>query len=197
MIKTTVSFALARFVFISCLGLALIITSLVNNHVVELVNTEYEKIAKREINSLNNNYRVFITNHQILLKEQSQEGLFVQALMQPSSNIGKIKDYMDGLTLLGQKYDETLLNFEGSTLYSTVNNTVNYTEYSWLKAMLAGQKSQSIEVINIDGKYFWCIAFPVLYNQQVEGVLLANLPLSTINASEIDIEVLDLSLIHI
>lgn len=197
MIKTTVSFALARFVFISCLGLALIITSLVNNHVVELVNTEYEKIAKREINSLNNNYRVFITNHQILLKEQSQEGLFVQALMQPSSNIGKIKDYMDGLTLLGQKYDETLLNFEGSTLYSTVNNTVNYTEYSWLKAMLAGQKSQSIEVINIDGKYFWCIAFPVLYNQQVEGVLLANLPLSTINASEIDIEVLDGLMIEI
>jgi len=72
MIKTTVSFALARFVFISCVGLAVIITSLVNNHVVELVNTEYEKIAKREINTLNNNYRVLINHHLILLKDQSQ-----------------------------------------------------------------------------------------------------------------------------
>ena len=159
MIKTTVSFALARFVFISCLGVALIITSLVNKHVVDLVNTEYEKIANREINSLNNSYRVFITNHQILLKEQSRKGLFVQALMQPGENIGKIQDYMDGLTLLGQKYDEVLLDFEGSTLHSTMNTGVNYSNFSWIKSIIEGQISHAIEVLNIDGKYFWCIAF--------------------------------------
>ena len=191
MIKTTVSFALARFVFISCVGLAVIITSLVNNHVVELVNTEYEKIAKREINTLNNNYRVLINHHLILLKDQSQASLFVQALMQPKSNLGKIKDYMAGLTLLGQKYDETLLDFEGTTLHSTLENSVNYKKFPWLNDILSQKESHSIQILTIDGEFFWCIAFPVLYNQQVEGVLVANIPLDTIHSGQIDIDMLD------
>lgn len=191
MIKTTVSFALARFVFISCVGLAVIITSLVNNHVVELVNTEYEKIAKREINTLNNNYRVLINHHLILLKDQSQASLFVQALMQPKSNLGKIKDYMAGLTLLGQKYDETLLDFEGTTLHSTLENSVNYKKFPWLNDILSQKESHSIQILAIDGEFFWCIAFPVLYNQQVEGVLVANIPLDTIHSGQIDIDMLD------
>ncbi len=191
MIKTTVSFALARYVFISCLGLAVIITSLVNNHVVGLVNTEYEKIATREVNALNNSYRAFINNHMLLLKEQSQESIFVQTLMQPESNFGKIKDYMSGLTLLGKQYEEILLDFEGTKLYSTMQSTINYQQSSWLKALLNGEKSSSITIIQIKGNYYWCIAFPVIYNQQVEGVLLANIPLKAILGGQIDVEVLD------
>lgn len=191
MIKTTVSFALARFVFISCLGLAAIITSLVSIHVVDLVNTEYEKIATREINTLNNNYRVFITNHMVLLKEQAREGVFVQALMQPQNNLGKIKDYMAGLTLLGKKYNETLLDFEGSILHSTSALSINYKELPWLQSILNQKESSAIQILTIEGKYFWCIAFPVIYNQSVEGILLANIPLETIHSGQIDIEVLD------
>jgi len=191
MIKTTVSFALARFVFISCVGLAVIITGLVNNHVVELVNTEYEKLAKREINTLNNNYRVLIDHHFILLKEHSQRAIFVQALMQPKRNLGIIKDYMAGLTLLGKKYDETLLDFEGTTLHSTLDTAINYKEFPWLEGLLNQKESSSIQILNIGGQYFWCIAFPVLYNQQVEGVLVANIPLDTIHSGQLDTEMLD------
>jgi len=191
MIKTTVSFALARFVFISCLGLAAIITSLVSNHVVGLVNTEYEKIATREINTLNNNYRVFITNHMVLLKEQAGGALFVQALMQPKNNLGRTKDYMAGLTLLGQKYNETLLDFEGSILHSTSELPFNYKELPWIKALLNGEESSAIQILTIEGEFFWSIAFPVIYNQNVEGVLLANIPLATIHSGQIEVEVLD------
>ncbi len=191
MIKTTVSFALARFVFISCLGLAVIITSLVSNHVVDLVNTEYEKIATREINTLNNNYRVFMSNHMTLLKEQASGAVFIQALMQPQNNRGKIKDYMASLTLLGKKYQETLLDFEGSILHSTSKNTINYKELPWLKALLNNEESSAIQILTIEGEYFWCIAFPVIYNQNIEGVLLATIPLATIHSGQIDVEVLD------
>jgi len=189
--KTTVSFALARFVFISCLGLAAIITSLVSNHVVDLVNTEYEKIATREINTLNNSYRVFITNHMILLKEQAGGALFVQALMQPQNNLGKTKDYMAGLTLLGKRYNETLLDFEGSILHSTSKNTIKYKGLPWVDAILNQEEGSSIQILTIDGKFFWCLAFPVIYNQNVEGILLANIPLATIHSGQIEVEVLD------
>jgi signal transduction histidine kinase len=191
MIKTTVSFALARFVFVSCVGLAVIITSLVSTHVVDLVNTEYEKIAKGEISALNSSYRVFLNHHLILLKEQSQESLFVQGIMQPKRNIGKIKDYMAGLTLLGLKYEETLLDFEGSTLHSTAATHTNYKDFAWVKSLLNEEQSRSIQILAIDGQYFWCVAFPVIYNKHVEGVLLANIPLETVLAGQIDVEVLD------
>ncbi len=191
MLTTTVSFALARYVFISCVGLAVIITSLVNSHVVELVNTEYEKIANREINSLNNGYRAFINNHLILLKEQSQAPLFVQALMQSTDNLGKLKDYMSGLTLLGIKYEEVLLNFEGSTLHSTFGINTDYKKMPWLKALLNEAKTSSIQVLNMDGKFYWCLAYSVIYNKQVEGILLANIPIEAIHIGQTDIEVLD------
>jgi signal transduction histidine kinase len=191
MIKSTVSFALARFVFISCVSLAVIITSLVSTHVVELINTEYEKIAKGEINALNNSHRLFLNHHLILLKEQSEESLFVQGIMQPKRNIGKIKDYMSDLTLLGLKYDETLLDFEGTTLHSTATTNTNYKEFPWVKALLNEKQTSSIQVLAIEGEYFWCIAFPVIYNKHVEGVLLANIPLETILVGQIDVEVLD------
>lgn len=191
MIKSTVSFALARFVFISCVSLAVIITSLVSTHVVELINTEYEKIAKGEINALNNSHRLFLNHHLILLKEQSEESLFVQGIMQPKRNIGKIKDYMADLTLLGLKYDETLLDFEGTTLHSTATTNTNYKEFPWVKALLNEKQTSSIQVLAIEGEYFWCIAFPVIYNKHVEGVLLANIPLETILVGQIDVEVLD------
>lgn len=191
MIKTTVSFALARFVFISCVALAVIITSLVSTHVIDLINTEYEKIAKGEVHALNNSYRLFLDHHLILLKEQSQESLFVQGIMQPKRNIGKIKDYMSGLTLLGLKYDEALLDFEGNTLHTTSTTHTNYKEFPWVKAILNEKQARSIRVLAIEGKYFWCIAFPVIYNKHVEGVLLANIPIETILAGQIDVEVLD------
>jgi signal transduction histidine kinase len=191
MLNTTVSFALARYVFISCVGLAVIITSLVNSHVVELVNTEYEKIASREINSLNNGYRAFISNHLILLKEQSQTPLFVQALMQPTNNLGKLKDFMSGLTLLGMKYEEVLLDFEGTTLHSTSGESTDYKKMPWLQVFLNEAKNSSIQVIKIEGNFFWCLAYPVIYNKQVEGILLANIPIEAIHIGQIDIEVLD------
>ncbi len=191
MLNTTVSFALARYVFISCVGLAVIITSLVNNHVVELVNTEYEKIASREINSLNNSYRAFIGNHLILLKEQSQAPLFVQALMQPSKNLEKLKDYMSGLTLLGVEYEEILLDFEGTRLHSTKAKGVDYKVMSWLQDFLKQKQTSGIEVLNIDGKFFWCLAHSVIYNGQTEGILLANIPLEAVHIGQIDIDVLD------
>jgi signal transduction histidine kinase len=134
---------------------------------------------------------VFLNHHLILLKEQSQESLFVQGIMQPKRNIGKIKDYMAGLTLLGLKYDETLLDFEGSTLHSTSATDTNYQEFPWVKAILNEEQFSSIQILAVEGRYFWCVAFPVIYNKHVEGVLLANIPLETILAAQIDVEVLD------
>ncbi len=189
--KITVSFALARFVFISCFAMASIITTLVVNHVVDSVNKEYEKIATREINGLSNNYKVFINHHLILLSDQSNTPLFIQTLMQPDANVGKIKDLMEDLTLLGHKYGETLLDFEGNTLHSTTSLSVSFKQLPWVKDILTGKKQSAVKVMKTADEYYWYLAVPIIYNEQVEGVLIANIPLNAINVRQSNDEKLD------
>ncbi len=195
--KITISFALARFVFISCVSLAGLITTLVVIHVVDSVNNEYEKMATREIGSLNGHYQIFIEQHLVLLKDQSSTPLFVQSLMQPKNNLGKIQDLMDDLTLLGHKYGETLLDFEGKTIHSTASFIIDFSQFTWIKSVLKGSRNTAVKVMDTEEGHFWFLAVPILYNNQVEGVLIANIPLSAINIQQTNARVLDGLMIEI
>jgi len=180
--KTSISFALARFVFISYLSLAVITSILVINYVLISTNNQYDKIIKREIGAITNNYKIFIEQHLTLLVEQAINPLYIQTLMQPDENLGKVQDLMSDLTLLGKKYGEALLDFEGNVLHSTItNNKINYQKFAWVNALLQQQKSKHVSTISISGDHYWSLAVPVYYNNQVEGVLLANIPINSIN----------------
>jgi len=180
--RTSVSFALARFVFLSCLGLALITFALVVNYVISSAQKEQEKLIKREITSISNNYKVFLEHRLTLLTEQSVKPLIIQTLMQPESNKGKIQDFMSDLTLLGKHYDESLLDFEGQIIHSTSKGTlINYKDFDWLDNMLKKQISRHINIVEVDKQFYWCLAVPVLYNKNVEGILTANIPIENIN----------------
>ncbi len=179
--KTSISFALARFVFISCLSLALITTVLVVNYVVNSANKEHDKVVSREIAIINSNYKIFIDHHLTLLSEQANNPIFIQTLMQPRENLGKVQDFMADLTLLGKKYNEVLLDFNGNVLHATNSEyQINYQEFSWVKELLQ-QKSNHVSIVEIAGQHFWSIAVAVTYNHGVEGVLIANIPLADIN----------------
>jgi len=180
--KTSISFALTRFVFISYLGLAIITSLLVINFVLNSTNKEYEKIVHREVRIISNNYKIFLDQHLTLLLEQASNPLFIQSLMQPEVNIGKVQDFMADLTLLGQKYRESLLDFEGNVLHSTQNDEiVDYKKFTWTTELLTQEKDNFINVIDIGGKYYWVIAVPIRYNRSVEGILVANIPIANIN----------------
>ncbi len=179
--KTSISFALARFVFFSCIVLSTITTLLVANYVVNSVNKENDKVIKREIYTISNDYKIFLDQNLILLTEQANNPLIIQTLMQPESNSGKIKDFMSDLTLLGEKFSETLVDFEGVVIHSTNNETLtNYQQFSWMDKVLSEQKS-NISIIKIKSKHYWSVTVPVLYNKNVEGALIANIPLERID----------------
>jgi len=180
--KTSISFALARFVFVSYLSLAMITSILVINYVLTSTNKEYDKIINREISVITNNYKIFIEQHLILLAEQASNPLYIQALMQPDANLGKVQDFMSDLTMLGKQYGEALLDFEGNILNSTiVNNKVNYQKLPWVEALLQQQEINHVGTVNVSGDHYWSLAVPIHYNNQVEGVLVANIPIDFIN----------------
>jgi len=185
--KVTISFALARFVFLSCLALALLISALVSNQVVNVLNSEQDKVLLREINQINDNYHIFLDNRLTLLKEHSNFPIMVQTLMQPESNKGKIYDFMAGLRILGKNYRMSLLDFEGRLIHSTNPALdINYQNNPWVKWILNNeeideQSLSKISVIKINDDYYFSIAIAIVYNSSIEGILTTEIPIKDIN----------------
>jgi len=185
--KVTISFALARFVFLSCLALALLISALVSNQVVGVINSEQNKVILREINQINNNYHIFLDNRLTLLKEHSNFPIMVQTLMQPESNKGNIFDFMASLSILGEKYRMSLLDFEGQLIHSTDPSLkIDYQSTPWVEWVLNSVPLENnpltkISIIKVNNQYYFSIAVAIAYNNSIEGILTSEIPIKDIN----------------
>jgi len=183
--KISISFALARFVFLSCFALALISTVLVINYVVDSAQKQQEQLIKREITTITNGYQLFLQHRLTLLAEQANNPMMIQSLMQPEANIGKLQDFMADLTILGYQYQQNLLDFEGNIIYSKQDKkSPNYHNEAWLVELLNNRITKHITIQKLDDSYFWCLAVTIIYNNNVEGILTALIPLKDIDEQE-------------
>jgi len=190
--KISVSFALARFVFISCFALALISTFLVITYVVDSTKQQQNQLIKREISVITNGYRLFLKHRLTLLAEQANDPIMIQALMQPEVSMGKLQDFMADRTILGYQYQQHMLDFEGNILYSKKNvESPNYHDEPWLANLLNNKTTKQTSVLKINNNYFWCLAVSIIYNGNVEGVLTALIPLKDIDEHKSSLERLD------
>ena len=128
--KNNLSFALARFVFLSCFAIALISTVLVINYVVDSAQQQQEQLIKRETTAISNGYRLFLKHRLTLLADQANYPIMVQALMQPTANREKLQDFMADLSILGHQYQQNLLDFEGNKIYSKQDTASDFYPYS-------------------------------------------------------------------
>ena len=174
--KVSISFALARFVFLSFLALACITIVIVVNHVSSSFNAQQEQLLEREMATISNYYQQFINNRLIILQEQGASPLIVQSLMQPENNIGQLQDVMRDFSFLGKHHQQSLLDFEGELIYSTNNNEeFHHTNASWLAPLLNYKQKQYFGFKLINNEYHWVLARPIVYNNGVEGVLTASI----------------------
>jgi len=188
----SISFALARFVFISCFALALISTFFVISYVVDSAQQQQNQLIKREISVITNGYRLFLKHRLTLLAEQANNPIMIQALMQPEASIGKLQDFMADRTILGHQYKQHMLDFEGNILYSKQDEkSPNYHDEPWLTGLLNNKVTKHITVQKLNNNYFWCLAVSIIYNGNVEGVLTALIPLNDIDEQEESHERLD------
>lgn len=190
--KISISFALARFVFISCFGLALISTFFVITYVVDSAKQQQNQLIKREISVITNGYRLFLKHRLTLLAEQANDPIMIQTLMQPEVSMGKLQDFMAGRTILGHQYQQHMLDFEGNILYSEKDvKPPNYHDEPWLANLLNNKATKHTSVLKINNHYFWCLAVSIIYNGNVEGVLTALIPLKDIDEHKSSHERLD------
>jgi len=183
--RISISFALARFVFISCFALALISTVLVINYVVDSAQRQQEQLIKRETTVITNGYRLFLKHRLTLLAEQANYPIMIQALMQPEANSGKLQDFMADLTILGHHYQQHLLDFEGNIIYSKQTTPApKYQNEVWLAELLNNKITKKITIQKLNDNYFWCLAVIIVYNNNVEGVLTTLIPLEDIDEQD-------------
>lgn len=179
--KISISFALARFVFLSCFALAVLSTILVINHMADTVQKQQTKLIKRETKTIINSYNLFLQHRLTLLSEQANAAIMVQTTMQPETNLGRLKDFMADITLLGERHQQTLLDFEGNQLYSSINIDVPmYKAKPWLKSLLLRDEDNYLGIEELNGQNFWCIAVAIRYNKTIEGLLVTLIPIEAI-----------------
>lgn len=183
--KTSISFALARFVFLSGFALAVFSTILVINHLVDTVNKQQTQLIERQTNTINNSYKLFLQHRLTLLIEQAKFPIMLQTVMQPDVNLGRLKDFMADKTLLGEQYQQTLLDFEGKPLYSNINSIIpKFETKAWLKKLLSDEEDNYLGIEELNGQNFWCIAVAIRYNNIIEGILVTLIPIEAIKEGE-------------
>lgn len=152
---------------------------------VETVNKQQAQLIERQTNTINNSYNLFLQHRLTLLTEQANSPIMKQTAMQPETNLGRLKDFMADITLLGERYQQTLLDFEGNPLYSNVNSAIpNYKGKPWLKELLLEEQDSYLGIEELTGQNFWCIAVAIRYNNTIEGLLVTLIPIEAIKEGE-------------
>jgi len=179
--KINISYALARFVFISLLMLGLLSTVLVVNRVIDSMQRQQEQLVDGETTAISDTFQLFLNQHVAVLKDQASAPVIIQSLMQPAENSGIIIDHLASLSMLGNAYHQGLLDFSGDVVYLTEPTLAgDWQERPWVKRLLNGKLTQQISVTQVADQYYWLLAVPVDYNQQVEGVFIAFIPIGDI-----------------
>lgn len=164
--------------------MAVFSTILVINHIVETVNKQQAQLIERQTNTINSSYNLFLQHRLTLLTKQASFPIMIQTAMQPSTNMGRLRDSMADMTLLGEQHQQALLDFEGNPLYSTLNTEIpHYKSKAWLKNLLEQQETSYIGIEELNKQHFWCIAVAIRYNDAIEGLLVTLIPIEAIAES--------------
>lgn len=179
--KISISFAMARFIFVSYLALALLTSFIVVSQAVKSVDQQQQTFVKLETDTISKSYRQFLTNHQMILKEQSEHPLIIQSMMQSDVNRLKIAEYFSHLKFLGRQHQLSLLDFQGQFIYATHQNTAFFhDDASWLTSLLNGSQTQHIAIKKVENNYYWILAQTVQYHGEVEGILTVSIAVDTL-----------------
>ncbi|MDD3118460.1 MAG: ATP-binding protein [Victivallales bacterium] len=118
-------------------------------------------------------------NVRFVLDDYARYPAVTRAVMLPKPDLPELARFMDGLSILGEKYQITLLNYRGETIYATrPQPRFDYARLPWVAKLAEGEESHYDE-ISSDGKSFYFrIAVPVCCNGHSEGILVAEMPVS-------------------
>ena len=149
------------------------------------VEREFADITKKDqqqrMGAINNIVKSFTGHQHHILQDHARFPIMTQAVMQPESHLDRVSDFMETMSFLGKKYQLVLLDCYGSTINSTMAQPqFDYAQQKWVLDSQIEMNSYFCSVSEKDEAFYWRLVAPVLYNDLVQGFLVAEIPISEI-----------------
>jgi signal transduction histidine kinase len=144
-----------------------------------LVRENRQDFIEQEMNSIAREFDSYLSLRQKSLKDYANFPILLQTVMHPDSNQSNIRDFMNEITLLGEKVPLTLRDYQGLIIYSTKplkrnldipTKQITSNNEPFIKFIEIGNPNISIELF-----------VPIYYQGHVEGYLQATIFISQIS----------------
>ena len=149
------------------------------------VEKEFTDITKKDqqqqLESINSIVKSFTGHQYHILQDHARFPIITQAVMQPESHLDRVSDFMETMSFLGTKYQLVLLDCYGNTINSTMAQPqFDYAQQKWVLDSQIEMNSYSCSVSEKNEAFYWRLVAPILYNNLVQGFLVAEIPISEI-----------------
>jgi len=172
------STALSVFLFIITMMFGLAICAVVFIQVDALVKENRQDFIQQEMQGIARELENYLSLRSSALKEYASFPLVTQTVMQPNANQGNIEDLMTELTLLGSQVPLTLFDYAGAIIHTTHPNRHHASIPPKTSTSLTDAFHYAFD--KKTDQFIVLILTPVFYQNNIEGYLQANIPMSTL-----------------
>jgi signal transduction histidine kinase/ActR/RegA family two-component response regulator len=175
--------ALGTFLAVTMMVFAGVVILLTHVGGTRMIAQQTEGAECRHLKSLQESILAFLEDRARILEDHARNPLIIQAAREPEAHLADVSDLMATMSLMGNKYPLALLDVNGRTIHVTQPEpAICHTQESWVHRLANGTQKRHVRVACGTDEYYWCLAVPVSHEGQVQGILVANVPVSAIRS---------------
>jgi len=141
-----------------------------------------QELLHKEIMGIISGFHAFLETRQVVLQDYTDFPIMTQAVMQPEQHLANIKDFMNDLQLFRHSYQMSLLDFQGRRIHSTKSFPIfDYTLENSIHNIKDGSLKNHIGISQMKSYHYFRIAVVIIYNSNVEGALVAEIPITEVD----------------
>jgi PAS domain S-box-containing protein len=159
------------FSFLVSLSISLFV---VNKRVETSVSSVLEKSTLSSSALTTSMIEQYIQTRVQLAKDLASQPILISSVMGAADTTGRLKDFIESVSLLGKKEYIGLFDILGESIYSNFPKPLLSGEKLWLNELLNERAQSAIFLVGEGDEANFAIALPIRYNDKVEGVLLVN-----------------------
>lgn len=178
-LRLPISWVFMCFLLFSILVLSIGLGTVMVIKMDDLIKNDREQLIRQQMTSLGQEISHYIHLRNIVLQDYAAFPVLLQGVMQPSSGLANASDFIDDLSLLGEKTPIHLLDLDGEPIYST-NPKSKCLSKQHIFAPIFHQQTQDVIRMGFckeksANEDFWVLVTPIKYHGQTEGYLSAEL----------------------
>lgn len=139
------------------------------------LNNDNKKIT---LLAIKNQFNLFIENHIQILTDIAKNPIVINSAIISDPESSSLNDFLDYTNILGKKIPLSLIDIEGTSLYSTNENNKfpSKKEFLWHQ-IIDNEKKYSVKIAQHPKQSLLLIAVAVNYRGSNEGTLIGEIPI--------------------